>query len=85
MLAGHGTVRYNILGMSDEEPTETEQEEMADLVAETLEQGAVGFSTGLIYSPQSYAETAEIRRLATELRPYGRPFFAHIRNQGRWI
>jgi N-acyl-D-amino-acid deacylase len=84
-LVGHGTVRYDVLGMGDVEPTDADLEAMASLVREGLEDGAVGFSTGLVYTPQVYSETAEVSRLAAELTPYGRPFVAHIRSEGRWI
>lgn len=84
-LVGHGTVRYEVLGMDGVDPTDAELEEMAALVAEGLEEGAVGFSTGLVYTPQVYADTEEVSRLAAELAPYGRPFVAHIRSEGRWI
>ena len=84
-LVGHGTVRIEVLGMADATPSEDELEAMAALVAEGLADGAFGFSTGLVYTPQVFAETAEVRRLASELAPYGRPFVAHIRSEGRWI
>jgi len=80
MLVGHGTVRFNVMGMDARAPTAGELEEMAGLVTEALDQGAVGFSTGLEYSPQRHADTDEIRTLAAELEPYGRPFVAHIRS-----
>jgi N-acyl-D-amino-acid deacylase len=80
-LVGHGTVRYNVTGMENRAPTEEELREMADLVTEALEAGAVGFSTGLDYVPQVVAETAELQTLASRLADYGRPFVAHIRNQ----
>jgi len=84
-LIGHGTVRYNVLGMDSRSPDEAELEEMADLVTESLEQGALGFSTGLVYSPQVNATTNEVQTLAARLVPFGRPFVAHIRSEGRWI
>jgi N-acyl-D-amino-acid deacylase len=81
MLVGHGTVRYNAMGMADRAPDEAELAEMTDLVAEALDQGAIGLSTGLVYTPQVNAATEEVRRLAEALAPYGRPFVAHIRNE----
>lgn len=84
-LVGHGTVRYAVLGMADRLPDEAELTEMADLVTEASEDGAIGFSTGLVYSPQISSDTNEVRRLAARLRPYGRPFVAHIRNERRHI
>ncbi|MFB6160719.1 MAG: amidohydrolase family protein [Haloferacaceae archaeon] len=84
-LVGHGTVRYAVLGMDDRAPDDGELEAMADLVTEGLDDGAVGFSTGLVYSPQINADTEEVRRLAARLGPTGRPFVAHIRNERRHI
>jgi N-acyl-D-amino-acid deacylase len=84
-LVGHGTVRYRVMGMDDRPAEESELAAMADLVDEALGQGAVGFSTGLVYSPQTNATTEEVLTLAEELAPYGRPFVAHIRNEGRHI
>lgn len=81
-LVGHGTVRANVLGMRDDEPTASELAEMADLVADALADGAVGFSTGLEYSPQCHASTEEVRELARQLEPFGLPFVAHIRSYG---
>ena len=80
-LVGHGTVRYNVLGMADREPGDDELTKMGDLVTAALEDGAIGFSTGLIYPPQVQAATAEVQALASRLHPYGRPFVAHIRNE----
>lgn len=85
LLVGHGTVRFNILGMADRDPSEEELTEMSKLVTEGLEDGAVGFSTGLIYTPCIYADRTEVRELAACLGQYGRPFVAHIRSEGRWI
>jgi len=85
MLVGHGTVRFNVLGMDERKPTDSELEEMSNLVTESLEDGAVGFSTGLIYSPQINATTHEVQELASCLAPFGRPFVAHIRSEGTWI
>ncbi len=80
-LVGHGTVRFNVMGMDDSEPTADQLSEMADLVTEALDDGAIGFSTGLIYPPQVNASTAEVRELASRLEPFGRPFVAHIRDE----
>lgn len=85
LLVGHGTVRFNVMGMSDADPTDDQIAEMRDLIEEGLADGAVGFSTGLIYTPCTYASTAEVSALAETLAPYGRPFVAHVRSEGRWI
>ncbi|WP_224271028.1 N-acyl-D-amino-acid deacylase family protein [Haloprofundus salinisoli] len=84
-LVGHGTVRFDVLGMSDRNPTSDELDEMCARVETALEDGAVGLSTGLIYTPCTYASTEEVRALANAVAPTGRPFVAHIRSEGRWI
>lgn len=81
MLVGHGTVRFNIMGMDDRKPNNKELEEMKELIFESLEQGALGFSTGLVYTPQVNASTEEVQELASCLSGCGRPFVAHIRNE----
>jgi len=80
-LVGHGTVRFDVLGMSDRAPDGDELDAMGDRVTEALEAGAIGFSTGLVYTPQVNADTDEVRSLAARLGPYGRPFVAHIRSE----
>jgi N-acyl-D-amino-acid deacylase len=80
-LVGHGAVRFNVMGMEDSEPTDTELNEMRDLVAESMDEGAFGLSTALVITPCSYATTAELTALASELEPHGRPFVAHIRSE----
>lgn len=84
-FVGHGTVRFNVMGMDDRAPTDNELEEMSTLVTEGLEDGAIGFSTGLVYSPHTVATTSEVRALAEQCAPFGRPFRAHIRSEGRHI
>lgn len=78
-LVGHGTIRANVLRMDDRTPSDDEIREMEAMVTDAIERGAVGFSTGLDYTPQCYAATEEIQRLAGQLAPFGLPFVAHIR------
>lgn len=80
-LVGQGTIRFNVMGMHDDDPTNAELEEMSDLVTEAMEDGAFGLSTALVITPCSYANTEEITHLAECLEPYGRPFVAHIRSE----
>ena len=54
---------------------------MAALVDEALAAGAVGFSTGLIYTPGSYADTAEVTALATVAARHGKPYVTHLRDE----
>ena len=84
-LTGHGTIRQNILGDENRAPTDTELAEMKNLLRETLEQGAWGLSTGLIYTPSQYAETPELVELAKELVPFDALYASHIRGEGYTI
>jgi N-acyl-D-amino-acid deacylase len=79
---GHGSVRLAVLGWADRAPTPEEMERMRGLVAEALEAGALGFSTGLFYAPGSYARTEEVMELAREAAKRGRLYSTHIRDEG---
>ncbi len=84
-LVGQGTVRQNVMGYEDREPTKSELGEMKALVAGAMEDGAWGMSTGLIYTPSAYAGTPEIVELAKVLRGYGGVYFSHIRGEGETL
>jgi N-acyl-D-amino-acid deacylase len=55
---------------------------MKDYVSDAMEAGAYGISTGLIYTPQVYAETSEVLEIAKEVAKYNGLYFSHIRNEG---
>lgn len=80
-LVGHGTLRVAVMGFERRAPRAEELATMRRLLAEALEQGAVGLASGLVYAPGMYAETGELVALASELRRAGRPYASHIRNE----
>jgi hypothetical protein len=47
-----------------------------------MREGALGLTVGLIYPPDTYAQTAELITLAREAGRHGGIFSAHIRNEG---
>jgi N-acyl-D-amino-acid deacylase len=55
---------------------------MRDNLAEALDAGAVGLSTGLAYEPAMPAPTSEILKLAELLGPAGALYTTHLRNEG---
>ena len=61
---GAGTVRTNLLGERDVQPTPQQIDAMRALVRQAMEEGAVGLTTALIYSPNTYAKTPELIALA---------------------
>jgi N-acyl-D-amino-acid deacylase len=82
MLVGHNTVRSQVMGMDERAPTADELKDMRALVAQAMEQGACGFSTGLIYRPGRWSNTEEVTELAREVAPYNALYTTHMRNEG---
>ena len=81
-LVGHGNLRLAAMGMDDRRPDTEEFAEMKRLLAESLRDGAVGLSTGLIYAPCIYADTAELIELCRVTAAHGGVFVVHMRNEG---
>ncbi len=80
-FVGHGALRLAGLG-PDARPAGAEDlARMARLLAEALEAGAFGFSTGLVYPPSAYATTDELIALARTMAARGGLYFSHIRGE----
>ena len=84
-LVGHGTVRMNVMGYENREPTASELDEMRGLVRESMLDGAWGMSTGLIYPPSVYGKQPEITELSKVVAEYGGIYFSHIRSEGKQL
>lgn len=84
-FVGAGTVRANVLGERDVQPTASELTAMRDLVHQSMEEGALGLTTALIYTPDIYAKTSELIDLASESARCGGIYIAHIRSEGQRI
>ncbi len=81
-LVGHNSVRRSVMGLEDRAPTAQELEQMRSLVDQAMQDGAVGFSTGLLYVPGTYATTEEVISLAEVASRHGGVYASHIRDQG---
>ncbi|WP_460539595.1 N-acyl-D-amino-acid deacylase family protein [Glycomyces halotolerans] len=81
-LVPHGTVRMLAMGWDDRPPTADELDAMRAAVAAGLEEGAVGLSAGLSYTPGMYADTAELVALCEVVARYGGYFSPHQRSYG---
>ena len=79
---GHGTVRLCVMGWENRAPTRDELDEMKALVAQTMEEGAFGLSTGLMYTPGNFAEVDEVIELAKVAAKYGGIHTSHDRRRG---
>jgi N-acyl-D-amino-acid deacylase len=81
-LVGHIALRAAAMGFARRPPSEDELTRMERLLAAALDQGAWGYSTGLIYPPSCYAETDELVALARVLGERRGFYFSHIRGEG---
>ncbi len=82
---GAAQVREAVLGDERRAPSPEELERMKQLVAESMEQGALGISSALIYAPGTYARTDELIELAKVAARYGGVYSTHMRNEGEEI
>ena len=82
-MVGHGAVRVAGMGYGAGDPTPAELVRMKELVAEAMEAGAYGLSSGLIYPPGIFAKTRELVELAKVAASYGGVYDSHIRGEGR--
>ncbi|MEX2531668.1 MAG: D-aminoacylase [Gemmatimonadota bacterium] len=84
-FAGHSWIRRRVLGLEDRPPTPTELEEMKAYVRQSMEEGALGLSSGLLYVPGNYAETEEVIELARVAAEYGGLYYTHMRDEARQL
>ena len=80
-LVGHGSVRRAVLGMQAREATPEELDRMRTIVRDGMSGGAFGLSSGLYYSPGSYAPTGEVVELAKVAAGFGGVYQSHIRDE----
>jgi N-acyl-D-amino-acid deacylase len=83
-LVGHGSVRRAVLGGGDRQPTAEELERMCALVRGAMQHGAFGLSSGLFYTPGSFARTEEVIALASAAGEYGGVYTSHIRDESNY-
>ena len=80
-FAGHTWTRKQVLGLENRAPTADELEQMKTLVDQSMRQGALGLSTGLLYVPANFAETEEVIELAKVASRHGGIYVSHMRNE----
>jgi N-acyl-D-amino-acid deacylase len=84
-LVPHGAVRLSAMGMEDRRATASEIASMKNLIRESMRQGALGLSTGLIYPPCCFADTAELIELCKAVAEMDGVFVAHMRSESDYI
>ena len=78
---GHRTLRMAAMGLDNRPATAAELENMKSMLRESMEAGAAGLTTGLIYVPGCYAGTDEVVELAKVIAPFNGIYASHMRNE----
>ena len=79
---GHNPLRGKVIGCGAEAPTPDQLTQMQDYIIQAMEEGYLGYSSGLAYTPSAYADTEELIALAKVMAPYGGIYASHIRSEG---
>lgn len=82
LLVGHNLLRAGVMGYAPRPATSDEQETMAEKLAQAMDEGASGLSTGLLYQPGRYATPDELLRLAQTAARRGGFYATHLRSEG---
>lgn len=80
-LQGHGNLRSAAMGYAGRPPTAKELGAMKRLLSESMRAGAFGFSSGLEYTPSSFADWMELAELCSVVARYGGVYSTHMRNE----
>jgi N-acyl-D-amino-acid deacylase len=79
---GATTIRENVIGFEDKQPTPEQLDQMRELVRQEMEAGALGIGTSLIYPPAFYAKTEELIELCKVATKYQGKYISHMRSEG---
>jgi N-acyl-D-amino-acid deacylase len=82
---GGTTVRRWALGMSEREPTAAEVDSMRAVTRRSMEEGAFGVATALIYAPGAYAGIEELVEISRVVAEYGGVYITHMRSESYFI
>jgi N-acyl-D-amino-acid deacylase len=84
-FVGATTVRIHELGYEKRPPTPAELDRMKRLVAQAMEEGAMGVASALTYAPADFASTEELIALAKVAGEYGGMYATHMRSEADFI
>jgi len=82
---GATTIRKNVIGYEDKQPTPQQLDQMRALVQKEMEAGALGIGTSLIYPPAFYAKTPELIELCKVAARYKGKYISHMRSEGNQL
>src|SRR5947209_4873884 len=84
-FVGATTIRENVIGFHDKQPTAEQLDQMRELVRKEMEAGALGIGTALIYPPAFYAKTEELIQLCKVAAKYKGKYISHMRSEGNQL
>jgi dihydroorotase/N-acyl-D-amino-acid deacylase len=84
-FVGQGTVREIVIGLANRDARPEEIARMKALIAQGMEEGALGISTGLFYVPGIFTKTEEVIELSKVAARYGGIYISHIRNEAEGV
>jgi N-acyl-D-amino-acid deacylase len=76
------TVRANVIGLDNRAPTAEELDRMRGHVRTAMDEGAMGLTTALIYTPAVFSKTDELVELAKVASAAGGMYISHMRSEG---
>jgi hypothetical protein len=84
-FVGHGALRLAAIGPDNRPVTTEDLRAMERMLAEALDAGAFGYSTGLVYPPSAYSVTEELVALARSMARRGGLYFSHVRGESAMV
>lgn len=81
IFTGHTPLRYSAMGTQNRAPTPEELQNMQKELAQAMQDGALGYTTGLSYVPGIYSKKDELVALAKAMAPYGGIYASHSRSE----
>jgi N-acyl-D-amino-acid deacylase len=81
-FVGGSTLREYGMGLAEGAPPSAALEAMKGAAARAMQDGALGFSTALIYPPSTFATTPELVEIAKVVRDAGGIYITHMRSEG---
>ena len=79
---GAATTRILGVGYENRDATDSEMKKMKEIVRKSMEEGAMGIGSSLIYAPGDYASTHELIELSKSASEYGGMYISHLRSEG---
>src|SRR4029077_10789940 len=84
-FVGHGALRLAAIGPENRPVTSEDMRAMARMLDESMDAGAYGYSTGLVYPPSAYSVTQELIELARSMSRRGGLYFSHVRGESSML